>query len=228
MGCLCGAPSEPASRCHVQLTAQLSQPGSARCSEEGTPVARGPSARPSVWRISQSAATAAAVDTFTPPQAFPGLASTVARAVAVSSHAKRVDVQACTVAPSAGGPLNVSIAITLDATFAPPPRRAAAAGDGGAAAAFRASLLPPAVTGLEEDIMAALCSDPPQGIAVVLGVMVTAGGGTRREEGASVHRMRRPSAVPLRVSGNTLSIEEELRNAPPGTFSFAPPPPPPA
>ena len=209
--CLGGAPSEPPSRCHVLLTAQLAAPGSARCSEEGTP---GPSARQSVWRISQSAATAAAVDTFTPPQAFPGLATTVARAVAASSHAKRVDVQAVTVAPSAGGPLNVAINLTLDATFAPPQRRAASAGDG-AAAAFRATLLPPAVTGLEEDIMAALCSDPPQGIAVVLGVTVSAGGGTRREEGASVHRMRRPSTVQLRFSSSTASIEEELRNAPP-------------
>jgi hypothetical protein len=77
---------------------------------------------------------------------------------------------------------------------------------------------------VETLIMNALVSKRVPGLASMNAVVVSDGGGTKRED--SVHRLAgRPSHRRLRTSLNSEEINAEIAAAPPGTFNLAGAPP---
>ena len=198
-------------RCYVAITAQLAVEGA----EEGSwrPSRRTSTASLSALPVAEHGTDEGNPEEFTPPSHFPGLATLVCTQLRSGARARSGELKRLSCAPAAGAAMLVCITLVVDLTFAEKSRLAEE---------WRTVLSKrgPATQPVETQIMHALLSKRCPGLATFNAVVVTDGGGTKRED--SVHRLAgRPSHRRLRTSMNREDIDAEIAAAPPGTFNIA-------
>ena len=198
-------------RCYTYITAQLGVEGAEESSVR-------PSRRTSTTSLSSLPVAEHGTDEgnpaeFQPPSHFPGLATLVCTQLRSGARARCAELKRLSCAPAAGAAMLVCITLVVDLTFAEKSRLAEE---------WRTVLAKkgPATQPVETEIMHALVTKRCPGLTTINTVVVSDGGGTKRED--SVHRLAgRPSHRRLRTSMNSTDIDAEMAAAPEGTFNMA-------
>ena len=198
-------------RCYTYITAQLGVEGAEESSVR-------PSRRTSTTSLSSLPVAEHGTDEgnpaeFQPPSHFPGLATLVCTQLRSGARARCAELKRLSCAPAAGAAMLVCITLVVDLTFAEKSRLAEE---------WRTVLAKkgPATQPVETEIMHALVTKRCPGLTTINTVVVSDGGGTKRED--SVHRLAgRPSHRRLRTSMNSTDIDAEIAAAPEGTFNMA-------